>query len=86
MIKKIFCFCYEYMIHCVLLLCFAIVMILIGVKSKKLQEHKEQKIAEVSYEQGYVAACKDFYKGKLKYDLIEHEDGTKTWERVKSNE
>lgn len=38
-----------------------------------------------SYEKGYIDACKDFYKGKLKYDLIEHEDGTKTWERINTN-
>ena len=38
------------------------------------------------YEQGYKDACVDFYKGKLKYNLIEHEDGTKTWERIKTNE
>ena len=35
------------------------------------------------YEQGYLDACKDFYKGKLKYDLVEHNDGTRTWEKVK---
>ena len=39
--------------------------------------------AKEQFEQGYKAACKDFYKGKLKYDLIEHEDGTRTWEKVK---
>lgn len=38
------------------------------------------------YEQGYKDACADFYQGKLKYDLIEHKDGTKTWERIKTNE
>jgi hypothetical protein len=34
------------------------------------------------YEQGYLEACKDFYKGKLKYDLIENPDGTKTWQKI----
>ena len=34
------------------------------------------------YECGYIDACKDFYQGKLKYDLVEHNDGTKTWEKV----
>ena len=41
--------------------------------------------AKEQYEQGYKDACIDFYKGKLKYNLIEHEDGTKTWERIKTN-
>lgn len=35
-----------------------------------------------AYEKGYVAACKDFYKGKVKYDLIENEDGTKEWKKI----
>ena len=42
--------------------------------------------AKEQYEQGYKDACVDFYQGKLKYDLIEHKDGTKTWERIKTNE
>jgi len=42
--------------------------------------------AKEQYEQGYKDACVDFYQGKLKYNLIEHEDGTKTWERIKTNE
>ena len=43
---------------------------------------EEQMLAE-KYEEGYLDACKDFYKGKLKYDLIENEDGTKTWQKIK---
>jgi hypothetical protein len=36
-----------------------------------------------SYERGYVSACKDFYKGKLKYDLVTNPDGTREWKKVK---
>jgi hypothetical protein len=36
-----------------------------------------------SYERGYVDACKDFYKGKLKYDLVSNPDGTREWKKVK---
>ena len=36
-----------------------------------------------SYERGYVDACKDFYKGKLKYDLVTNQDGTREWKKVK---
>lgn len=33
---------------------------------------------------GYKEACEDFYKGKLKYDLISNQDGSiKEWRRVK---
>lgn len=36
-----------------------------------------------SYEKGYLDACKDFYKGKLKYDLVNNPDGTRTWKKIK---
>lgn len=36
-----------------------------------------------SYERGYADACKDFYKGKLKYDLVTNQDGTREWKKVK---
>lgn len=48
---------------------------------KESNIHKEQMLAE-KYEEGYLDACKDFYKGKLKYDLIENDDGTKTWQKI----
>lgn len=40
------------------------------------------------FDEGYIQACKDFYSGKLKADLIENEDGTKEWKMLKdlSNE
>jgi len=41
---------------------------------------------EKNFENGYKQACIDFYKGKLKYDLIEKEDGTRIWEEVKQND
>lgn len=40
-------------------------------------------ITENSYERGYIDACKDFYKGKLKYDLVANPDGTREWKKVK---
>ena len=48
---------------------------------KESNIRKKQMLAE-KYEEGYLDACKDFYKGKLKYDLIENEDGTKTWQKI----
>lgn len=35
------------------------------------------------YEIGYIDACKDFHQGKIKYELVEHDDGTRTWEKWK---
>lgn len=39
-------------------------------------------LTKKSYEQGYIDACKDFYKGKLKYDLIKNNDGTVEWKKI----
>ena len=40
-------------------------------------------VFEKQYEQGYIDACKDFYQGKLKYDLITNPDGTRSWQKIK---
>lgn len=40
-----------------------------------------KKASNKAYEQGYLDACKDFYKGKIKYDLVENDDGTKMWKK-----
>ena len=45
-----------------------------------IEVHKDS--AKSNYEEGYIDACKDFYKGKLKYDLVETPDGTKEWKRL----
>lgn len=34
------------------------------------------------YESGYIDACKDFYQGKVRYDLITNPDGTREWKKV----
>lgn len=49
-----------------------------------IEVHKNS--AKSNYEEGYLDACKDFYKGKLKYDLIENPDGTKEWKKVEKGE
>ena len=41
--------------------------------------------AKLGYKAGYVDACKDFYKGKLKYDLVENPDGTKEWKKIEKS-
>ena len=45
-----------------------------------IEVHKDS--AKRNYDEGYLDACKDFYKGKLKYELIENADGTKEWKRL----
>ena len=40
------------------------------------------KNANKNYEQGYLDACKDFYKGKIKYNLVKNSDGTDIWKKV----
>lgn len=45
-----------------------------------IEVHKDS--VKSNYEEGYLDACKDFYKGKLKYDLVENSDGTKEWKKI----
>lgn len=50
------------------------VILIVGYASSKELSQK--------YEEGYVQACKDFYQGKLKYQLVESKDGTRNWIKV----
>lgn len=34
---------------------------------------------ETIYRNAYIEACKDFYSGKTKADLVENADGTREW-------
>jgi hypothetical protein len=49
-----------------------------------IEVHKDS--AKSNYEKGYIDACKDSYKGKLKYNLVENPDGTKEWKKVEKRE
>ena len=49
-----------------------------------IEVHKNS--AKSNYEEGYLDACRDFYQGKLKYDLVENPDGTKEWKNVEKGE
>ena len=46
-------------------------------------KEKTKKLISDSYEQGYIDACKDFYKGKPKYELVKNDDGTVEWKKIK---
>ena len=35
---------------------------------------------------GYKEACIDFYKGKLKYELVTNLDGTREWKKIEKQE
>ena len=43
---------------------------------------KQSKLISDNYEKGYIDACKDFYRGKLKYELVKNDDGTFIWKKV----
>lgn len=43
---------------------------------------EKNKLISDNYEKGYVDACKDFHRGKLKYELIKNDDGTVVWKKV----
>ncbi len=64
-------------------LLFVTVMIWIGCENRKEARAKEEKEKIAIFERGYIQACKDFYKGKLKYDLVENGDGTREWKEIK---
>jgi len=49
-----------------------------------IEVHKDA--AKRNYEEGYLDACKDFYKGKTKYDLVKNDDGTVVWKKVEKVE
>jgi hypothetical protein len=41
-----------------------------------------EKEKHAAFEQGYIEACKDANKGKLKYSLVKNDDGTVEWKKV----
>ena len=47
---------------------------------------EKDKLISDNYEKGYVDACKDFHRGKLKYELVKNDDGTVEWKKIKDNE
>ena len=48
-----------------------------GLIRNNIEESKKE-----VYKQGYIDCAKDFYKGKMKVDLIENPDGTKEWKWI----
>lgn len=64
----------------VFLACIGFAILLIWGHKEKVKNCEQ--INSENYEKGYLDACKDFYKGKLKYDLIENEDGSRVWKKV----
>ena len=46
---------------------------------------KQSKLISDNYEKGYIDACKDFYKGKPKYELVKNDDGTVEWKKIKED-
>lgn len=65
----------TWIIYLILIIAFIIAGIFHKIEMKQMYTE--------TYEQGYLEACKDFYKGKLKYDLIQNPDGTREWKKIK---
>ena len=55
-------------------LCFILVVYLLAISCHEI------------YENGYRNACRDFYNGKLKYELVMNADGTMEWKKVAPKE
>lgn len=39
-------------------------------------------MGDVIYKSGYISACEDFYKGKLKVEMIENPNETHQWKMI----
>ena len=76
---NVFKVAFKFIIICLIIA----IMILFLIATGEEEQREKEKIKSNAYEQGYIDACKDFYKGKTKYDLIQNDDGTKTWQKVK---
>ena len=66
-------------------LMFVAVILIIGLfiwLVNKNDMEKKSKLISDNYEKGYLDACKDFYKGKPKYELVKNDDGTVIWKKV----
>ena len=62
------------------------IIILFGYKSIDFERTRTKRIYRYGYEDGYKAACSDFYKGnRLRYNLVINPDGTKILTRVNDN-
>lgn len=62
---------------------YLILIIIIFIIAGIFHEIEVKQMYTETYEQGYLEACKDFYKGQLKYDLIQNPDGTREWKKIK---
>ena len=64
---------YKYSIYLAMII---IIILCILIVLETIKMFKNQ------YEQGYIDACKDFYQGQLKYDLVTNSDGTREWKKL----
>ena len=63
---------------------FTIFSILLSITIWVVSDREKNEAAEKLkiFEQGYVQACKDMHMNKLKYHLVEYEDGTRNWKKI----
>lgn len=59
---------------------YPLTIIVLMVLSLRVLSYFERKTA---YESGYLNACKDCYKGQLKYELKDNPDGSRIWIKIK---
>jgi uncharacterized protein YpmB len=68
-------------VHCLWILAVIGFIVIFILTVKESNEQRKHELTE-KYEEGYLDACKDFYKGKTKYDLVKNDDGTVIWKNV----
>lgn len=60
---------------------FIIIAVLLSLILANMLMKNTEKEKQVAFEQGYLEACKDANKGKLKYSLVKNDDGTIEWKK-----
>ena len=66
----------EVILNVVMVLGLTGILVVVGIADGK----ESKKMVQEAYEKGYLDACKDSYQNKLRYELKENSDGSKTWQ------
>ena len=62
-------------------LIFIIIAILLSLIFANMIMKNTEVEKRIAFEQGYLEACKDANRGKLKYSLVKNDDGTVEWKK-----
>ena len=81
-LKNCICKILKFVLNALLIIGIIFIIFYMLYLSGKSRLENEMTMKAKAFEQGYIEACKDFNRGKLKYKLIENDDGSKTWQKI----